>query len=216
MAFRVVVKGLKELQAQFAKIDSSEIPFVTARALTLTAKDAVPDVKTSLPKHFIIRARGKMQQGISFKGASKRNLEAVVFDAKPFMERQETGGVKLPNGHRCIAIPLKGARPTPRSRIKPADLPERVMERGGYIKKGPRGALIMWLPAFRAGRRKRDRFTGQSQGAKWSRISRPMYVLVPRWAVEARYGFKGTVEGTVNIRFRANFKKAFDEARIGK
>jgi hypothetical protein len=212
MEVRISVAGVIETRADFADCGSNQAPFAIAKALTLTAKSRQGKVQAGLGSRFILRRAGFIKAGVRIEPATKTKLQAVVKDINPFMERQETGGAKLPTHGSMVAVPLSGARPTPRSLIQPQNMPAAVMQRGGFIRSNGR-ASVMYAVAFRAGRRRRDKFTGQLGAAKWSRKIVPMYALVPSAEVKPRYDFVKTVTDRVGDEFAQIFEQTFTEAR---
>jgi hypothetical protein len=212
MEARISVTGIIETRADFADCGSNQMPFAIAKALTMTAKSRQGRVRQGMGSRFILRRAAFIKSGVRIEPATKTKLQAVVKDINPFMERQETGGQKLPTHGSMVAVPLSGARPSPRSLIQPENMPAAVMQRGGFIRTSG-GKSIMYAVAFKAGRRKRDKFTKQLGAAQWSRKIVPMYALVPRAEVRPRYDFEKTVVTGIEDEFAQNFEQTFAEAR---
>jgi hypothetical protein len=198
LKLRVDLRGLKQVQAQLGRTHKEEVPFVTAVALTRTAKAAQSEVVTKAqPSAFTLRSPSKMRRGVLIKPATKRDLEARVFDAKPLAEAQEDTGVKRPR-HRMIAIPLRGARPTGKEKIYARNWPKalQAMEKAGGAFR--RGNVI-----FKVLKRRSRGRTGR--GGKIV----PMYYLVDTWKWRAKYGFKKTATGVANARLVEEFQRAW-------
>lgn len=213
MAVMVKLEGLERVQAEMRDIAENQIPFATAKMLTKTAQAGQRVVQTTvLPKKFTLRSPAWMKQGIRITPATKKSLQSAVEDIHAFMDLQETGGTKIPYGN-AIAIPITGgARPSARALIPAGNMPSKVMANGGFILQLANGMGLMCARFLKAGRRKRDKFTGQLASAKWSRPITPMYLLVPRATVKARYGFVESVVETVESSWKGNFNEAFLQA----
>lgn len=214
MQLRVVVEGFKEVQKEFAELDATQVPYASAVALTKTAQQGQAKVQESLPVRFTIRRLAWAKGGVRIQPAKKTLLEARVQDINPYMERQETGADKLPKHGRFVAVPLSGVRGWySRKLIAPEDMPDKVMEQGGFIR-----GSIMYRVTFKQGRRGRlsKAVGGMQKAAKWSRKIVPMYALVRKAKMRARYDFRPTVEAVVQKNFRANFAEAFAKARASK
>jgi hypothetical protein len=212
MDVRISVAGIIETRKDLVDCGSNQAPFAIAKALTLTAKSRQAKVQQGLGSRFILRRASFIKSGVRIEPATKTKLQAVVKDINPFMERQETGGTKLPTHGSMVAVPLSGARPSPRSLISPENMPAAVMQRGGFIRTVG-GRSIMYAVAFKAGRRKRDKFTKQLGAANWSRKIVPMYVLVHSATVRPRYEFEKTVTTGIEDEFAQNLEQTFAEAR---
>lgn len=216
MAIISVKANVKEVIADLRDVDRTQIPFALALGLTTTAKDGQAATWGHLQSNpaFNIRRASWAKGGIRIEPATKQKLMSVVKDINWYMELQETGGGKFPEFGAYIAVPLRGARPTPRSQIDPNNSPKRVMQRGGFIQRLNKGTLIMFLPLFKAGRRGRlaKGVGGIQKAASWTRQVLPMYALVKRATVRPEYGMRDVVERIVDQRFAANFLWALDRA----
>jgi len=208
----IKIEGMAAVQREFADIAANQIPYATALSLTRTAQDSQAVIRDQvLPKEFILRRASWARSGIRITAATKRVLMAAIEDINKYMELQETGGTKLPYKD-MLAVPLSGARPTLRSLIRFEDYPAQVMARGGFINKVG-STLVMFAVALKRGRQKglSRRVKGFAQ-AKWARQVIPMYALVPRATIPARYGFVKAVGQVVQARWRGNFEAAFQQA----
>lgn len=205
----VHIDNLKEIQAEMGAIGSDQLPYATALALTKTAQAGQAKVRSDvLPQHFTLRRAAWLKQNIRVEPATKTNLVSTVRDTYLAMVLQEAGGTKIPFG-QFIAVPLKGARPSITSLIAPENLPAAVIANGGFINGN-----ILYAVTLQAGRRgalKRG-IKGISRAASWSRQIIPMYALVPRAYVPARYGFEPAVVQVVQNTFPDNFHEAFQKA----
>lgn len=213
MTMVIKLEGLEQVQAEMRDIAANQIPFATAKMLTMTAQDGQKVIQgVVLPVKFTLRSPSWMKKGIRVTPATKTSQVAAVEDIHAFMDLQEQGGTKVPYGN-SLAIPITGgARPSQRALIPSANMPSRVMAAGGFIIPLTNGVGLMCARSLKAGRRKRDKFTGQLGAAKWSRPVVPMYLLVPRATIKARYGFIEAVTQVVEKNWQGNFNKAFLQA----
>lgn len=200
--------ALDEVRAELSDIGASQVPFATSLALNKTARDARGGVQdTVLPTRFTLRQPAWMKRNIRVTNSTKTALVAVVSDSYLAMGLQETGGTKIPYG-KYLAVPLTGARPTPRALIDPANLPKAVMARGGFI----RGNIM--YDVVRKPDTKRKLIAGFfNQITKTTlRGIVPMYALVTSANIPPRYGFEPAVAEVVAASFPGNFATAFRQA----
>ena len=82
-----------------------QIPFVIAKALTLTAKDAQEATRRHIRDTFVIRKQsGGFESSIVIRPATKVRPVAEVYTMASFAALQQTGGVRTPQRGR-LAIP---------------------------------------------------------------------------------------------------------------
>jgi len=82
-----------------------QMPFVVAKALTLTAKDAQEAVRQHIRDTFVIRKKsGGFESSIAVRSATKTNLVSEVYTMAAFAALQQTGGIRKPLRGR-LAIP---------------------------------------------------------------------------------------------------------------
>jgi hypothetical protein len=210
---RVRLLGADAVDAEFRDIAKNQLPFANALALTRTAQDAQGDVRQGLPVRFTIRRASWMRVNVKIKAAKKTDPVATVEDTFDAMGLQEAGGQKLPTVGQYLAVPLEGARSTPRKLISDGDRPHEVMGSGlGFIRPNANGVPIMYRAFFKRGRTRGVRGVKGMGSATWSREIMPMYALVRRADVKPRYEFDVTVEKAVQARFRQNFDDAIQKA----
>lgn len=214
MIVSVKIEGLEEAKAAMRERRKSQLPYAIARALTLTVKAKQPVIWALLPREFVIRRAAWARSGIRITPALKTKFEAVIEDINKYMGLQETSGSKLPKFGAYVAVPLRGARATPRALVRSEDLPHAIMQRGGFIREKSNGKLIMYRVAFKAGRRKKlsRSIVGISEGGNWSRQIVPMYALVKSAHVPARYHFVENVQRDLEGEFARQFDAAWKEA----
>jgi len=208
MRFGVQIDGMDDL-ARSLDAMPDQLRFAQAMTLTRLAQDGQASVRASLPEKFIIRRQAWAEGGIVITPATKTNLQSEVADRNSYMVLQESGGEKIPY-KQYLAIPLAGARATPSALIRPDDMPAAVMARGGFIRSNAQGVGIMFLPAqiFHRERRRRG-MIGPVNATKENQL-RPMYALVKRAEVPARYGMEETVAAVVDANLDARWQEAVD------
>lgn len=145
----------KQIQNMIGAVDTKQIQFATARALTKTAQAVQQAVRAEMPSRFTLR-RQWIVQGIRITPATKANLTATVYSKDAFMGRQETGGIKMgtpgggnfsstslqqPKGKRVrpamgrVAVPTEKVRRNKSEIIRKSELPAGLGERGFVIGK---------------------------------------------------------------------------------
>ncbi|MDQ1610327.1 MAG: hypothetical protein QOG00_258 [Pyrinomonadaceae bacterium] len=105
-----------------------QITFATAKALTLTAKQAQESVINAVKNTFTTRGNWYLPSnkfGIRISAARKDNLEASVHTAADWLEAHETGGTKTPRG-KSLAVPTDNVRRTKRQIITRAQRPKNL------------------------------------------------------------------------------------------
>lgn len=208
---RAHIEGAQETVAYYRDLAGNQLPFILALALTRTGQDCQGAVRARQEQVFILRHKAFIQAGVRIEPATKAKPQVVVKDIDLFMGLQEEGGTKVPYG-KFLAVPLKGARPTARSLV--SILPKDVMARGGFIRGN-----IMYMVTFKRQRAKRlAQSLGRNfmQGAEWDRGILPMYALVPKADVKARYGFVLTVTRKAQEVFPQRFGEAFQKTIGGR
>jgi hypothetical protein len=200
---RIEVKGLKDVEHYLDAVQKRELPFALAKALTKTAQDVQAKVISGLPSRFTLRTKWFQPNtpfGFKIEKATKTNLVAKVYTRAPWMQLQETGGVKQAPGKR-LAIPFlerPGTRPgvvfgvkrTKRDLIMKSQKPQALGSKA-FILKGKKGDLL----AMRTGRGKRS-------------ILRILYGLEPKANIKARLHFAETAQQVVDQGWRRNFEDA--------
>lgn len=208
--------NIEQVARQLGQLETKQVRFATARALTMTARDAQTEIRKQLPQRFTIR-RNWISQGVRIKAATKENLTATVFHMDEYLIRQEAGGVKTGKagggnftseavnqtgkGRRVkdsavnrVAIPTSNVLRTKSDIIKKSDLPSGHGNKAFVIGKGSKQVLVR-------------RF------AKGKRAGlRVLYVLKPRAYVPARFEFRETGRRVALQRFPYNFQIAITDA----
>ena len=200
---RVDMKGLKESERYYEALSKRELPFALAKGLTTTGQSVQKKVVTDLPGKFTLRTgwyKPNTPFGIKVQMATKANLTVKVYTKAPWMQLQETGGIKQISGKR-LAIPLvkrSGSRPgvqfgvkrTKKDLVMKSQKPQALGNKA-FIIKGKKGDLL----AARTGKGKRS-------------ILSILYGLEPRANIKARFKFEETARQVVNLEWRRNFEEA--------
>ncbi|MEM7308885.1 MAG: hypothetical protein AAF682_19540 [Planctomycetota bacterium] len=122
-----------ELAKQFGELAERQLPFATAAALTDTAQAGRDKLRDTLDQHFRVRARRRLERGITIQRAEKRDWPrpfAVIGTRDEFMALHVTGGVKRPQrGASRLAIPAKWIKRTTTGRIPKRWKPRQVRDR---------------------------------------------------------------------------------------
>lgn len=210
-----VTHDVERTAARLDQVSARQLPFATARALTMTAADAQKQIRAEMPNKFTIR-RPWVLQGVRTERATKQNLTAWVYHKDAYMPRQETGGTKvgkpgggnfssddLPvaSGRRVrkvsgrVAVPTQNVLRTKRELIRKSDTPQGLGTKA-FVIEGRNGTQLL---ARRFAKGKRAGL-------------RVLYVLKPRTYIKPRWGFADTVERVARTRFYTNLQTALEQA----
>ena len=100
-----VQADIRQLTRHLNRLQKKQIPFATAKALTLTAKDAQRSVQRQMPAK-LDRPRPQTIKALRVKPATKRRLQAEVYFldwAADFMRYQVAGGTERARGKALVA-----------------------------------------------------------------------------------------------------------------
>lgn len=107
-----VKNNIKQVQREWGKVVSRQIPFITAVALTRTAKDCQSEIIEEIPNKFNVTKKWwlpRQPTGIKIIPAKKHSLTSWVYTRAYFASLQEHGGTKTPFSGRSILVPDKRA-----------------------------------------------------------------------------------------------------------
>lgn len=186
-------------------ITRRQLPFATARATTKLAQEAQAAVRAGLPRHFTIRSAW-VPRGIRIQRAEKRDwpaVQAIVGSIDWFMELQETGATRTPQGSRQHLPVPKAVRPTKETRVPRSKWPSALLRKGGRRRAFVgriRGGLA-------AGQLAVLRRTSES-----SYPLEVLYLLETRTRGERRLKLESTVQDVVARRHEAVFLEALERA----
>lgn len=169
--------NIKEVGQDFRnRMTAGNFRFAVAKSLTNLAQLAQEEVKRQMPHRFIMR-RNWISQGVRIKTASKSSLWSAVYSVdsggrRPFMTRQEYGGIKAPESGQHIAIPMKAVQPNKRALIRGDLKPKALLGTVVQVPNAKRG-----VTSYRqAGIRKERKLKGQRQRV-WVSTSSPFKTL---------------------------------------
>lgn len=191
--------NIREWQRFMSDKVAGQVPFATAKALTMTARDdAKPAVEGRMETAFD-NPTPFTKRGVATRAATKQTLVATVFikdiQAK-YLKLEETGGVRTPAG-RALLIPVNQYRNKygnmTKSAVKKA-LANRLTFSGTI-----NGVAGIWKRPSKAGQKRGD----------------PLKLLI-RYEDQAIYKplfkFEQTVRKVAIESFPKNFATAFEQA----
>lgn len=193
-----VSSDLARLSSSLTELQQRQVPFATARALTVTAQLAAGAVTRQLPTIFD-RPTPFTLRAIGVQPATKRHLEARVFvkdRQAEYLALEETGGTRQPKT-RALIMPKAAAR-----------------NAYGNLARN----------AVRSLKRRKDVFVGQGPGGQGGIYRRrkddtlqPLIVFVASAHYKPRFGFKvrvgKVVRAAIAPAFREQMRRALATAR---
>jgi hypothetical protein len=210
-----------------------QIPFATASALTLTAKDAQQDMKKSLKDHVTVRGNEKtggwMGGSVRVKRATKQRLHSEVGTISPGLAILITGGrrdedeaVPVSPSTRFSSTPAgmksgSAGRPRPKRKSKtgPKKFPSALLQR----TDNPTGTRTTFIGTMKSGKRgvfqRIGRPMKKSRGEGKTRARLPirlLYAFPGAITVRKKVPWQREVESTVQKRWRINAGIALTKA----
>ncbi len=175
---------------------NKQLPFATARALTLTAQDAQAAIRQSMPQNFTIR-NAWSQRGIIIQPANKNVIPArsavMVGDIWNYLFLQESGGDKTPRSSQHLAVP-EDIRSSPMQILRASLRPKELLQRKDVFVKdlgGGNQAIFQRLPGKRL---------------------QLLYILVPDAHIRSRLGLADTALKVGTARWPINFAASMQVA----
>lgn len=175
-----------------------QIPFATAQALTMTAKDAQRDLKAEAGRTMTLR-NAHTARGIRIKRAEKRdgfgamNAQVGSIDWYVAGQADDASSVRTPQTSRYRYIPVK-ARPNQGRRIPKRFTPAALAQIGtAFWKHQANGTALVY----------------QRTGKHGLRL---MYVAVPRQTIKPKLSLIHVVTMTANRTLRKNFIRSMQKA----
>lgn len=206
----------KQIERLVGTVNSRQLPFAAALALTQTAKDAQASVRASMPAKFTLR-RQWIVQGIRIKPANKTTLEAWVYSKDAFMARQETGGIKTgkPGGGNfsssSVAEATKGVRARPVGGRVAVPTDKVLRNKSDIIRKSDLPAGL-GKKAFVIGKGGNEQYLAR-RFSKGKRAGlQILYVLKGSTYIKPRLGLEEITTKVVERRFNKHFSEAFERA----
>lgn len=173
---------LKPLQRWTADQIARQIPFATAKALTLIAQEIQTLERARLREVFKLRSEWTAR-GIRVVRAEKRDypaVQAIVGSRDEYLVLQETGGRKTPAAGKRLAIPAK----IPAARRGSLGVPKSIRPRA--LLSGKRGFISPEENLLVRERVKGARFVGPVRPAA------PYFFLRPSAEIRPVLGFRET------------------------
>lgn len=158
------------------KMTAGNFRFAMAKTLTEMAQKSQAAVRADLPRKFILR-RPWVANGIRIKTATKSGLWAAIYSLdsggrRPFMTRQEFGGIKSPDGGNHIAVPWKTAFPDKRKLIPDVMKPKALLGDTVQVNNAKAG-----VTTYRQSGVRRERKVGGKVRRVWVAVSSPFKTL---------------------------------------
>ena len=190
-----MICDVSQVLTYYDDLVNKQLPFATARALTLTAQDAQTAIRASMPSNFTIR-NAWSQRGIIVKPADKNVIPArsavMVGDIWNYLFLQESGGEKTPTSSLHIAVP-EDIRSSPTQILRSQLRPRALLARKDVFIKD----------------------LGGGNQAIYQRVGKGLkllYILVPDAHVKPRLGLAETAQKIGNERWAINFAASLEAA----
>src|SRR5574342_68128 len=229
-----IIQGMEELKRKLNDFGRKQVPFATARSITLTAKSVEKKIQSDMDRGFKL-ASPFVKRATFSTSATKSNLTAMVGlkDQKPpggtapavLLKQHFTGGLR---GHKPFekAIQALGVMPQGWRAMPGAGM---RLDAYGNPRRGDIGEMLGALRSntkIWKGRGKKMALTGyfiipvnaQShlQPGVYKRIGhdaiKPMFLFVPQAAYQKIFDMERGAREVVDHEFQPNFDKAFAEA----
>lgn len=216
MRLTVDERGISEMISKLTDLEKNQIPFAESRAVNALAYSIQRDtINRLLHEKFILRNdwwRPGRKTGVNYFPSHKKqfpNIFAIVNTLAPWMELQETGGVKKPKpGQAYVAVPTGNAQPNKREVIRP-NRRVRALIGGG---RGARRTLAHqsnpWVSTLRNGK--------PSIAVRLLDKSRlpiaVMYVGKDSVTIKPRFGFKANAKKIVDRDYLTVFNRELKQA----
>jgi len=191
----------KPLKRWLSDIEKKQLPFATAKALTITARDAKRAVDAQLPKK-LDRPTPFTRRAIGIKAARKTLLQSEVFvkDMQwEYLRFAIEGGTRRPD-RKAIATPGSKTRLNKYGNMPRGKAHKLLQNRAKYFSGKPTGhpgaPAGIWQRMGRGGR-----------GNIRLVVQYKKHILYKK-----RLPFRKIVEGVVAHRWRRNFEQSFADA----
>lgn len=200
--------AMRRARANFsATMTAGNFRFAIAKSMSDLAYRSQAEVRRDLPKTFTVR-RKWISQGIRVKAATKSGLWAAIYSLdsggrRPFMTRQEFGGIKSPESGTHIAVPRKEVFPNKTALIQQIMKPKALLgnlvqmqnakpgvesfRQSGVRRENKRGRV--WVSTSSVF--KTLKVTGKRAGTEWILIKKGNK-YVPAWLLIDKTKIKKT------------------------
>ena len=216
-----VQANLGELSKWVKDIAEKQLPFITAKSLTMLASQVQSAHIQALARTFTLRNKYVIRS-FRIKMAKKTewpNCASEEGSTAEFMAMQTLGGSKKDRGGLALGVPI-GARPNKQSIIpKPLWLRQLLMKRGYVHITSTSSGREMILKQSRSGKFKRSTHVKHKRirprrphkGKRgWTRET--IYILKPNVHIPARFPFQSIAQAVVQSKIDATFRKNFEDA----
>lgn len=190
-----VTSNIKQFTKKLSRFQKKQVAFATAKALTLTAKDAQKGQIANAKRVFENKKvwyRKNQPTGFKITPATKTRQVSSVHSKAPFLPLQEHGGTKRPKSSSNLAIPTD-------------NVPKKFRKTGGVGK-----ALATGKAFFGAIGGKRALF--RRVGGKRQRRSQLMFVFQPKAKITPRLGFEALAKRVGKKQFKRHFERSLNNA----
>jgi hypothetical protein len=181
------------LVSAFRDLALRQLPFATAKALTVLAQEARDEIRADLPSRFTLRNE-RVRRGVTINPARKsdglKRMASEVGTRDQFMVVHEAGGWRRSRSGGHVAVPT---RMVTRRRTKTGKVPRPLKPRTLRAK----GARVVDGRLLLPPKRRRGR----------GRALAIAYTLHRRVHIDARWGFVATAVDVVRRRYARIFRR---------
>jgi hypothetical protein len=180
-----------------------QMTFATAKALTVTAKQAQGAVMANLPGNFTLRTNWANQSnkfGVRVKSATKTDLRSEIGTNADWLDKFETGDDKTP-GKKYIAIPTDNVRRNKKMLIPRNQRPNALREKRTVVLTTKNGNKVLFQRKYKGKRSQLIALYNLEERAKIKKISP---IIVPAVRI---------VRGRLTKNFSEAFVNALKTAR---
>lgn len=212
ISVQIKAVGLKDAQQFIGKL-AKQMPFATAKALTVTARDVRDDVVKELPKH-LDKPVAFTRHAFGYQSATKRKLQARIF-AKSIQAQYLWWAVEGGTQDAMIQpanVKINKFGNIPRNKLK------KLLARPDVFYGTVKGITGLW----QRGKHRGSRFYAQARTVKGSggkqfrtrsrAESRGLKLLAVRKSTvryKTRFDFYGLAERTMDRVWQKNFDEAW-------
>ena len=187
-----IKSNVKDFKKTLSKIEKTQIPFVTSRALNSLAFQARKATVTGIERTFKNRSKWYSKGspvGLEVKTSKKKDLTAEIRFKKAnyFVALHEKGGVKKAKSGK-LAIPTTHAKKAKRYRIS-GGAKLAMQQKNTFISKTKKGVTAIF-----------------SKKGKRKVSIKPLYLFKEQARVKKFLGFHNRVKRIVKMKFKRTFE----------
>lgn len=224
------VSGDTALISKLTDLQKRQIPFAESRTVNALAYAVQRDtINRLLPEKFILRNdwwKPGRKTGVNYFPSNKSqfpNVRAVVNTLAPWMEFQETGGIKRPRaGSAFVPIPTFNAQPDKRQVVRPNRRFRQLTTQAGSIVNQKTGAKSKGTGARRTLYHRGSPWIGTLRNGKPSVAVRlldkfrlpiaVMYLGADSVVIKPRFGFKDNALRIFKENYQAIWQREITHA----